>query len=60
MTPEEIIIEINEEISVFDDEDIFDYIEFIEGCTNSLACNFNIEANTSDDSCEIIVGICET
>ena len=60
LAPEEIIIEIIEEISVFDDEGIFDYIEFIEGCTNSLACNFNIEANTSDDSCEIIDGICET
>ena len=45
LTPEEMIIELNEEISVFEDEDVFEDIEFIEGCTNSEACNFNIEAN---------------
>jgi len=39
LTPGEIISELNEEISVFED------IEFIEGCTNNEACNFNIEAN---------------
>ena len=45
LPPEQIISQLNEEISVLEDEAVFEDIEFIEGCTNSEACNFNIEAN---------------
>ena len=35
-------------------------ISVVEGCTDTDACNYNSEANTDDDSCTFIDGICET
>ena len=46
LQPEDIINQINQEINeIITVEQVFDDIEFIEGCTNSFACNYNDEAN---------------
>ena len=46
LQPEDIINQINQEINeIVTEEQLFNNIEFIEGCTNSNACNFDVEAN---------------
>ena len=46
LQPEDIINQINQEINeILTEEEVFNNLEFIEGCTNSNACNFNVEAN---------------
>ena len=50
-TFEEIKDEINSNIISIEDGPIFSNLSFIEGCTDPLACNYNIEANIDDSSC---------
>ena len=35
-------------------------VPFIYGCTDESACNYDSTANTDDDSCTFVDGICET
>ena len=59
LQPEDIITQINQEIiEIVTEEQVFNNIEFIEGCTNISACNFDIDANI-DVGCILPVG-CES
>ena len=56
LQPEDIINQINQEINeIVTEEQVFNDIEFIEGCVNINACNYNIEANIEAE-CLVPVG----
>ena len=48
---EEIKDQINLNIVSIESGPVFSNLAFIEGCTDPLACNFNIEANIEDSNC---------
>ena len=48
---EEIKDQINLNIVSIESGPVFSNLAFIEGCTDSLACNYNIEANIEDFNC---------
>ncbi|GIR11493.1 MAG: hypothetical protein CM15mP23_00680 [Cryomorphaceae bacterium] len=48
---EEIKDQINLNILFIESGPLFSNLAFIEGCTDSLACNYNIEANIEDFNC---------
>ena len=50
-TFEEIKDEINLNIASIEAGPVFSNLQFIEGCTDSLACNYNIEANIQSVDC---------
>ena len=42
-----------------DDDGVCDADE-IAGCTNALACNYDLSATDDDGSCVLLVGVCDT
>ena len=48
---EEIKDQINLNITSIESGPVFSNLAFIEGCTDPLACNYNIEANIEDFNC---------
>ena len=48
---EEIKDQINLNITSIESGPVFSNLVFIEGCTDPLACNYNIEANIEDFNC---------